>query len=105
MTTHKPLHIRYAEAFEELSLGHAILHPCSTDTLRPGVCGYFDDDGDWKSIVDIPRLVDDINKMPKDLKFIPADNIPPLSPIFIEWDPKCSSDVSYGNAGEESSAA
>src|SRR5580692_9603574 len=56
MAPSKPLHMLYAQGFQYDSLGYGLLHPCSSDRLLPGVCGYFDEEGDWRTIVDIVTI-------------------------------------------------
>lgn len=99
------MHIQYAEGFENQSLGYALLHPCSTERLHPGVCGYFDGQGDWKTIVDIPQIKDGEVAVLGDLKFAPLDTIPPLPPpITMRWEPKCSADVEFTKVDADASA-
>lgn len=47
------LHEVYAQQMQNHSEGYAIYHPETTSTLRPGICGYFNDHGDWTPIVDL----------------------------------------------------
>ena len=47
------LHEIYAQQMQNHSEGYAIYHPETTSTLRPGVCGYFNNHGDWTPIVDL----------------------------------------------------
>ena len=56
-TMSEHLHLRYNKAFLAKSLGYALLHPPTTEILHVGVCGYFDGEGDWKTIVDIPNHI------------------------------------------------
>ena len=91
----KRMHLRYNNAFEEQALGYALLHPLSTDRLHPGVCGYFDADGDWKTIVDIPKIKDTYGKrkswfIPLEEDLAPVPRGPP-----VRWEPKVSSDMTY----------
>ena len=106
MSPVKPMHVQYAEGFQHQSLGYALLHPSSTERLHPGVCGYFDDEGDWKTIVDIPQIKDGEVAALGDLKFVPLDNIPPLpQPTVMRWEPKCSADVEFTKVDGDASAA
>ena len=95
MAPSKRMHLQYAEAFNDQALGYGLIHPVSTERLHPGVCGYFDDDGDWKTIVDIPKIDGQVKAL-GDLHFTPLDEVPALpSPTSMRWEPKCSSTVSY----------
>jgi hypothetical protein len=98
------MHLQYAEAFEDQALGYGLLHPASTERLHPGVCGYFDEDGDWKTIVDIPRIIDGQVKALGDLRFTTLDEVPTLpSPMSMRWEPKCSAAVSYTKVSQSAS--
>jgi len=99
-----PMHVRYAEEFADLSLGLGLLHPCVKSRLHPGVCGYFDDQGDFKTIVDIPQIKTKVGLEPDDFNFTSLDSHPELpEPEILRWDPKVSSKVSVskdkGEAG------
>jgi len=99
------MHIRYAQEFEDQSLGHALLHPSSTLRLHPGVCGYFDDEGDWRTIVDIPKIKTEVSTKPEDLNFTSLEGTPVLpEAITMNWEPKCSSDVKYHKVDAKASA-
>ena len=105
MASPKPMYIRYAEAFADQSLGHALLHPCPTNRLYPGVCGYFDVEGDWHTILDIPDLENELKMLPPELKFTTLEDCPPIPPSgLIVWEPKCSADVTYSKFEEQASA-
>ena len=88
------MHLRYNKAFQEQALGYALLHPAPTDRVHPGVCGYFDGEGDWKTIVDIPQI-----KASKDEKKKWFARIDDLSPVprgpSVRWEPKISSNMTY----------
>ena len=94
------LFIRYAEAFDKLALGHPILHPCSTVRLHPGVVGYYDDDGDWKTIVDLPNMTKEEQGKYTRIKDFP---LLPSSPP-IRWEMKCSSDVTQEHVKTDAGA-
>lgn len=40
----------FEELFENNPEGHALYKPFASSELSPGVCGYFDHDGDWQTI-------------------------------------------------------
>ena len=97
------MHLRYNKAFEEQALGYALLHPASTDRIHPGVCGYFDGEGDWKTIVDIPQikaLTDEKRKW-----FAPMDDLPPVprGPP-VRWEPKIASNMTYTKESADASS-
>ncbi|KAG0645025.1 hypothetical protein D0Z07_9198 [Hyphodiscus hymeniophilus] len=45
------LHKQYAKCMKKRSEGHAMYRNVSAATLKPGTCGYFDNDGDWQVII------------------------------------------------------
>jgi hypothetical protein len=45
------LHKQYAKCMKKRSEGHALYRNVSSAKLKPGTCGYFDNDGDWQVIV------------------------------------------------------
>jgi len=92
------LHIRYAQEFSDLSLGTALLHPPSKGRLHPGVCGYFDSDGDFKTIVDIPQIKMEVSTDLNESKFTSLDQQVQLpEPEVMNWEPKTSSKMTVDN--------
>lgn len=90
----EPMHIRYAKAFADLSLGRALYHPCPKSTLHLGVLGYFDRQGDWKTLIDIEKM--DLSSAPANLKLTSLQRVPSIAPPSVsQWDPICSKDVDY----------
>lgn len=51
----------YAECFRGQREGWAVYQPIKSSALKPGMCGYFDIDGIWQTIVDLTNP-DDVNK-------------------------------------------
>lgn len=45
------MHRQYAKCMKTRSEGHALYRNVSAAILKPGTCGYFDNDGDWQVIV------------------------------------------------------
>jgi hypothetical protein len=45
------LHKEYAKCMKRRSEGHALYHKVLAVRLKPGTCGYFDNNGDWQVIV------------------------------------------------------
>ena len=43
----------YADCFKNQPEGHALYKKLSITQLKPGTCGYFDDQGDWQQIEDL----------------------------------------------------
>ena len=43
----------YAEALKHVRDGHAVFPALATSILMPGICGYFDRNGDWQTIVNL----------------------------------------------------
>jgi len=104
MAPSKPLHVLYAQEFQNESLGYGLLHPCSSDRLHPGVCGYFDEEGDFRTIVDILQIEPGKPSALGDLQLSPLESTPSLPPPeVLHWEPKSSSDVSSSkNSGSGS---
>jgi hypothetical protein len=89
----------YARCFKRVKEGHAVFAGESALVLKPGVCGYFDEDGDWKKIVYINK--------PSELEkgsFTGLEGIKVSSSSVKEtWGPKISSTmkkVSVSGGGE-----
>jgi len=53
MVNEKRLDIVYAEQLKDHPEGHALYKKFSAHKIAPGVCGYFDSDGDWHHILDL----------------------------------------------------
>jgi hypothetical protein len=105
MAPSKPLHMLYAQGFQSDSLGYGLLHPCWSDRLHPGVCGYFDEEGDWRTIVDIVTIAPGKPSALGDLQLSPLESIPDLPPSeLVRWEPKCSADVTTSKESASSSA-
>ena len=51
----------YAECFKNQPEGHAFYKKVSITELKPGQCGYFDEQGDWQCIVDLTNA-DELEK-------------------------------------------
>jgi hypothetical protein len=57
----------YVECFRGQAEGWPLYHPIKSTALKPGMCGYFDVDGMWQTIVDLTD--------PEDVK---AKGFPPV---------------------------
>lgn len=57
----------YVECFSGQAEGWPLYHPIKSTALKPGMCGYFDVDGVWQTIVDLTD--------PNDVK---AKDFPPV---------------------------
>jgi|SRR5271155_4429483 len=69
--------------------GYALYKPVSSDLMRPGSCGYFDDSGSWNPILDLsdPQSLQKHGLTPpKELTPAPVEN-------NISWGPKASQGV------------
>jgi hypothetical protein len=88
MTDPEGMQALYADTFEHSSKGHGLFHPCSTEILKLGAIGFFDDVGKWTRI-DIPSFAALIHS---DKMSIPERG--------ITWGPLCSKDVHRSTAGE-----
>ncbi|KAK5050810.1 hypothetical protein LTR84_003369 [Exophiala bonariae] len=51
MSYDKRADIIFEQRFKNNNEGHALYLPVSSKNLKPGACGYFDHDGNWKTIV------------------------------------------------------
>ena len=68
-------HLKYPKALEYNSHGYALYHPQQSSSIKLGTAGYFDDEGDWHTVLNlldpsdlkIPRLDvadDEVQRMP-----------------------------------------
>ncbi|KAK3620138.1 hypothetical protein LTR22_025710, partial [Elasticomyces elasticus] len=60
----------FVECFSEQPEGCAIYQPIKSSAMKPGMCGYFDVDGIWQTIVDLTN--------PDHVK---AKNLPPVDGV------------------------
>lgn len=54
--------VLYQECFQNFAKGHALYKDVSATQLKPGMCGYFDHNGDWQTIIDLTRPDDELKK-------------------------------------------
>lgn len=82
----KNLATRYTEAMKEHPYGYALFRPALSETLRPGSCGYIDDNGRWNSILlDIQATTNEGFSASTSLSAMPTQ--------YHTWGPKASSGV------------
>jgi hypothetical protein len=60
----------YVECFRGQPEGWAIYQPIKSTALKPGMCGYFDVDGIWQTIVDLANADD-----------VKSKNLPPVHDV------------------------
>lgn len=51
------VHHTYARLLSWHSVGHALYHPVTSDDLRPGSIGFFDDNGYWCSLPNQQEMI------------------------------------------------
>lgn len=56
--------------------GHALYRNYSAKQLKPGSCGYFDIDGEWKGIIQLT-----------DAEALASKGYTPLDEVFVEFEP------------------
>lgn len=82
----KNLATRYTEAMKEHPYGYALFRPALSTTLRPGSCGYIDDNGRWNRILlDIQATTNEGFSASTSLSAMPTQ--------YHTWGPKASSGV------------
>jgi hypothetical protein len=85
------LHVVYADQFSNHPEGHALYTKVSASHMKPGVCGFFSENGQWTPVQDIADTNND---------FLAAQGWkPPQQPITsmaeggIEWPIRLSDSV------------
>lgn len=58
MTSNENWDKDYVECFKRQPEGWAVYPPIKASKLKPGMCGYFDVDGIWQTIVDLTNPFD-----------------------------------------------
>ena len=53
----------YADCFKDQPEGHALYKDVSVEKLKPGTCGFFDEQGDWQIIADLIEPDDTQNEI------------------------------------------
>lgn len=80
----------YAQLLRDHPYGWALYKKVTTQNLRPGICGYFDTDGDWNILVDLTSPDDLVRQGWR----APDDPITRSeSPELLVWGPKNSTSV------------
>jgi hypothetical protein len=87
MAQHQSLNIVYAEQMKHHPQGYALYEPISTNLLKPGACGYFDDFGNWNKIAQL----DDKESLLKHGLTLTSEPLEEADDkTNIAWGPKCS---------------
>lgn len=79
---------QYEKAMENHSFGRALFRPAPLNVLKPGCCGYIDDQGRWN-----PILAD--IQAPSAANFTASAPLDPMKPQYLVWGPKTSTDMSH----------
>ncbi|KAM5343683.1 hypothetical protein ACJ41O_012220 [Fusarium nematophilum] len=99
-----PNQSRLDRAFARLLMNHpygwALYKKVTSKDLRPGTCGYFDVDGDWRTLVDLSSDDEDLLKAGWNA---PSDPIKRggRAPETLTWGPKNSTSVVSRQVGAE----
>src|SRR5204862_760323 len=96
MSNRKRLDVLYSEQLQNHPEGHALYKKFSAAKIRPGICGYFDSDGDWKQILDMTNrwiLADDGWTELEEEVAVEVDS------GWVEWGPKHSEHVKGVDVG------
>ena len=103
MSPPKKLHDIYAQQMTKRhDYGYPLYEPTSRSIIKPGVCGYIDQHGQWNPVADL-NVPEDLKKKgltvpPEALEFAPEDH-------DISWGPKCSEAVKGRRLGIEAGAS
>jgi hypothetical protein len=86
----------YKECMRFHDYGRALYHPVKTTALRPGSCGYFDEDERWKAVVDF----NDAKALEKYNLAKPKEEFKRGEPdTTAEWGELCSVGVEKADVG------
>ena len=89
MTLYRTLAAKYTEQMRHHSHGYALYEPVSSLDLKPGSCGYFDENGKWATITQL----NDLEKVKEDGYEAPVNLEVAQDKINRSWYPKCSEGV------------
>ncbi|OQU94989.1 hypothetical protein CLAIMM_01261 [Cladophialophora immunda] len=90
MDSKQRLDVLYANCFQDQAEGHFLYRPPSSTWLRPGVCGFFDNQGDWQALADLTNP-EDLAK--KGYSFVPGIEVEVSVTRGEEWRPRMSQNV------------
>jgi hypothetical protein len=76
----------YTERLAGQPEGHALYRNYSATVLKPGACGYFDVDGDWKGIIQLT----DSGALEKAGYKLLEEIMIEVEPGYTKWKPKTS---------------
>lgn len=86
----------YAQLMSDHPYGWGLYKKVTTRDIHPGSCGYFDSEGDWKSIIDLSSEQDFVSQgwtIPSDRLFDGKE------PESATWGPKTSNSVQRFSIG------
>jgi hypothetical protein len=95
------IHQTFAKSMIEHGYGHAFYDPQPTDEIQPGFCGWIDDNGIWKTIVNVTNDKDVEEKGYSKL----SENIELMTPRDSHWGIKTSSSVTENEIEISASAS
>ncbi|RDW83048.1 hypothetical protein BP5796_04539 [Coleophoma crateriformis] len=78
----------YNSAMKHLGFGYGLVQPEPSEKLHPGQCGYIDEGGRWRPLVDLTD-----NKTLEANGYTPMDPIQACAPEYPSWDPIFTSDM------------
>lgn len=96
------LHVLYNRHMERYGLGHALFEPESSHELKPGACGYLDDHGAWRPLLD---LTDKAAVEALGYTGIEESLLAGARPAQYHWGPKSTDTVSYTKANIKAGAS
>lgn len=86
----------YARLMQNHPYGWALYKKVTAKHLRPGCCGYFDSDGDWRTLVDLTSPAEELEVQ----GWEPPDPLKTnRDPESMVWGPKSSSSVRAHQVG------
>ncbi|OTA82498.1 hypothetical protein M434DRAFT_37076 [Hypoxylon sp. CO27-5] len=92
----------YNRHMERYGLGYALLEPESSYDLKPGVCGYIDDHGTWRPLLDI---TDKSAVEEAGCTHIQQNKLVRSRTSRYRWGPKYTDTVSYKKANVKAGAS
>lgn len=86
----------YPSLMKDLSQGFALYKPWESKWLKPGMCGFFDAEGDWNTIVDITQISGTGGE------YSPLEgSLNSQAAGTEDWAPVCSQGATYASAKQE----
>lgn len=80
----------YAQGMKQHPYGYALFKPRDSTIIKPGLCGFFDDNSNWTTIVDTTTIPDNhTHFQPLKKKYDPCLD----QPETLKWGPQYSQSV------------